>query len=126
MHHFVTLSGVAAVVLVVWAVQLTVLGLHVRYTIRYGINHAATENEEAAVAVAVVAATAVSAIGGGIAFGAGLHATAWGWAQAILAIGTTASYMLLTYATGWNARTWWDKRKTGRTAGAVEAVETAA
>ncbi|MFE3238642.1 hypothetical protein ACFXKJ_41875 [Kitasatospora indigofera] len=126
MHHFVTLSGVAAVLLAAWIVQLTMLALHVRYTIRNGLNDAATENSEFSLALGCVLATAVSAIGGGVAFGAGLHATAWGWAQVILAIGATASHLLLTYATGWNARTWWDRRKTRKTGRTTEAVETTA
>ncbi|MGA5823526.1 hypothetical protein ACPC54_37385 [Kitasatospora sp. NPDC094028] len=126
MHHLVTLSGVAAVVLALWAVQLTVLGLHVRYTIRYGVNDAATENSRFSLQTACVIATLVSAIGGGSAIGTSLKATEWGWAHGILAIGTTASYMLLAYATGWDAKSWWDGRKAGKPGRADEAVETAA
>ncbi|MFI6158166.1 hypothetical protein ACIBCA_36380 [Kitasatospora sp. NPDC051170] len=125
MHHFVALSGVAAVLLVVWTVQLTVLSLHVRHAIRHGVNHALTENSEFTLLVACVIATLVGAIGGGVAFGAGLHATAWGWAQVILAIGTTASYLLLAYATDWNAKTWWAKRKTRKSSRVGEVAETA-
>jgi len=126
MHHLVTLTGVAAVALALWAVQLTVLALHVRYTIRYGVNDPATENREFALLAASVLATLLSAACGGGAIGTGLKATGWGWANAILAIGTTASYLLLAYATDWEARTWWDKRKTRKTGSAVEAVETTA
>ncbi|MEV7782745.1 hypothetical protein [Kitasatospora sp. NPDC088351] len=127
MHNLVALSGVAAVLLAVWAVQLAVLGLHVRHTIRHGVNRVATADAEFALQFACGIATLVSAIGGGVAFGAGLHATAWGWAQAILAIGTTASYMLLAYATDWDAKAWWHKRtsKADLSDLSDEAVETA-
>jgi hypothetical protein len=126
MHHFVTLSGVAALLLAVWAVQLTVLALHVRYAIHHGVNDPATENSEFALLVACVITTLLSAIGGGGAIGASLKAAQWGWAHAILAIGTTASYLLLSYATDWEARTWWDKRKARKTGRPAEAVETTA
>ncbi|MCX5216137.1 hypothetical protein OG689_44185 [Kitasatospora sp. NBC_00240] len=126
MHHLVTLSGLAALVLALWAVQLTVLALHIRYTIHHGINDAATENSEIALGAACVVVTVLSAAGGGNAISAGLNAPQWGWTHAILAIGATASYLLLTYATGWNSRTWWDKRKTRRTSRTAEAVETTA
>ncbi|MFE2352372.1 hypothetical protein [Kitasatospora cineracea] len=126
MHHLVILSGVAAVVLVLWAVQLTVLALHVRYAIHHGVNNPATENSESALQVACVIATLLSAIAGGGVIGDSLHAAEWGWAQAFLAIGITASYLLLSYATDWNARTWWDKRKEHKAGQTVEAAETAA
>ncbi|MFI9788503.1 hypothetical protein ACIHEI_34065 [Kitasatospora sp. NPDC051984] len=126
MHHFVTLTGVAAVVLALWAVQLTVLVLHVRYTIRYGVNDPATENSEFALLAASVIATLLSAGCGGGAIGTSLQATAWGWADAILALGTTTAYLLLAYATDWQARTWWEKRKARKTGSAGEAAETTA
>ncbi|MQS17883.1 hypothetical protein F7Q99_38280 [Streptomyces kaniharaensis] len=125
MHHFVTLSGVAAVLLAVWAVQLTVLALHLRYAIHHGVRTSFTNSSEEALQIACFVATLVSAIGGGVAFGAGLHATAWGWAQVILAIGTSVSYQLLVYATGWDMKTWWHKRKTGKAGGTEGVVETA-
>ncbi|MET8629789.1 hypothetical protein ABZW30_39725 [Kitasatospora sp. NPDC004669] len=40
-------------------------------------------------------------------------------------LGTTASYMLLAYATDWDAKTWWHKRKTRNADRADEVVETA-
>ncbi|WP_031077751.1 hypothetical protein [Streptomyces sp. NRRL WC-3742] len=126
MHHLVTLSGLAAVVLALWAVQLTMLALHVRYAIHNGVSDPTTENAEFALLVACVIATLLNAACAGGAIGASLNATQWGWAHAILAIGTTASYLLLTYATDWDARTWWDKRKTHETDSTAEAVETAA
>ncbi len=125
MHHLVLLSGTIAVVLALWAVQLTVLALHVRYAILHGANDLATDSEMALVFAGGIV-TLLSAIGGGSAIGASLKASQWGWAHAILVIGTTASYLLLTYATGWNARTWWDKRKTHKTGRTAEAVETTA
>ncbi|MEU9044568.1 MULTISPECIES: hypothetical protein [unclassified Kitasatospora] len=125
MHNLVTLSGVAAVLLALWAIQLTVLSLHLRHTIRHGVSHTLIDNSEFSLLTACGIATLLSAIGGGTAFGAGLHATAWGWAQAILAIGTTASYLLLTYATDWDAKTWWHKRKTGKAGRADGIVESA-
>ncbi|MFF1908243.1 hypothetical protein [Kitasatospora sp. NPDC058218] len=122
MHHFVTLSGVAAAIVALWAVQLTMLALHLRHTIHHGINDPANENREFALVTACVIATVLNAAGGGGAVGDGLNATAWGWTLAILAVGTTASYLLLTYATNWDARTWWDERKNkaGSADGAVE------
>ncbi|MFG3229709.1 hypothetical protein ACGF07_33685 [Kitasatospora sp. NPDC048194] len=126
MHHFVALSGVAAILLAVWAVQLTVLGLHLRYTIHHGVRTiSAIDHSEETLQIACFVTTVVSAIAGGVAFGVGLHATAWGWAQVILAIGTSVSYMLLAYATGWDAKTWWGKRKTGKASRADGVIESA-
>jgi hypothetical protein len=126
MHHLVTLSGIAAVVLALWAVQLTVLALHVRYAIHHGVRAGLTEDAEFALLAACVIVTLCSAIGGGSGIGASLKASQWGWAHGILAIGTTASYLLLTYATDWDAETWWNKRKTRKTGRTAEAVETTA
>ncbi|MBD0675457.1 hypothetical protein [Streptomyces sp. CBMA156] len=120
MHHLVTLSGIAAVALALWAVQLTVLALHVRYAVRRGIRTGHVEDGEFALLVACAVVTLASAAGGGGAIGASLQAPQWGWAHAIPAIGTTASYLLLAYATDWDAKTWWDKRKSARTAEAAE------
>ncbi|MET8704211.1 hypothetical protein ABZW10_35975 [Kitasatospora sp. NPDC004723] len=125
MHDFVALSGVAAVLLAVWAVQLTTLALHLRYTIHHGVRSTGIYDSEEGLQVACFVATLVSAIGGGVAFGVGLHATAWGWAQVILAVGTSMSYMLLVYATEWDAKAWWERRKdreTGQAEGALETV----
>ncbi|MGA5823697.1 hypothetical protein ACPC54_38265 [Kitasatospora sp. NPDC094028] len=126
MHYLVTLSGVIALLLALWAVQLTVLGLHVRYTIHHGVRAGLTEDAEFALLAACVIVTLCSAIGGGNCIGASLKATEWGWAHGILALGTTASYLLLTYATHWDAETWWDKRKTRKAGRIAEAVETTA
>ncbi|MEU4118934.1 hypothetical protein AB0F71_31130 [Kitasatospora sp. NPDC028055] len=125
MHHFVTLSGVAAVLLALWAVQLTMLALHVRYTIRNGVGDGITEDSEIALLFGVGIATVLSAAGGGGAIGSGLHAIAWGWADAVLALGTTASYLLLTYATDWDAEEWWNKRRSRKAGPAAEGAETA-
>ncbi|GLW58104.1 hypothetical protein [Kitasatospora phosalacinea] len=123
MHHLVTLSGLAAVVLALRAVQLTVLALHVRYAIHHGIGNV-TDSEFALLCASGII-TLISAIGGGNAITATTHASQWGWAHGILAVGTTLAYILLSYATDWSARTWWDKRtarKAGHTAEAVEAT----
>ncbi|MFJ4192109.1 hypothetical protein [Kitasatospora sp. NPDC089509] len=122
MHHLVTLSGIAAVVLALWAVQLTVLALHARYTVHHGIRAGFTEDAEFALLAACVIVTLSSAIGGGSGIGAILKATPWGWAHGILAIGTTASYLLLSYATDWDAKAWWDRRKTGKAGPTDEAT----
>ncbi|MFD4659684.1 hypothetical protein ACFWP2_29115 [Kitasatospora sp. NPDC058444] len=126
MHHLVTLSGAAAVVLALWTVQLTVLALHVRYAIHHGVRAGHTKDPEFALLVAAVVVTLASAIGGGSAIDASFHATQWGWAHGILAIGATASYLLLTYATEWDAKTWWHQRKTSKTESTAEAAETTA
>ncbi|OKI95084.1 hypothetical protein [Kitasatospora sp. CB01950] len=126
MHHLVTLSGVAALVLALWAVQVTVLALHVRYAIHHGVNDPVTMDSEIALLFVCGIVTLLSAAGGGSAIGTSFHAVQWGWAHAVLAIGTTVSYMLLSYATGWEARTWWDNRKTRKAGHAVEAAETTA
>ncbi|MER7848347.1 hypothetical protein ABTZ03_30925 [Kitasatospora sp. NPDC096077] len=126
MHHFVTLSGVAAVVLALWAFQLTVLALHARYTVHHGARLGFLEDAEFALLAVCVIVTLGSAIGGGSGIGASLKAAQWGWAHGILAVGTTASYLLLTYATDWDAKAWWDKRTTGEAGPDAEAVETTA
>lgn len=126
MHHLVVLSGVVAVVLALWAVHLTVLALHVRYAIHHGVNDPAITDREFSLLAACILVTLLSAIGGGSAIGASLNADQWGLAHAILAVGTTASYLILSYATGWKARVWWDRRKGGKADRAVEAVETTA
>ncbi|MFC8454706.1 hypothetical protein [Kitasatospora sp. NPDC057223] len=128
MHHVVVLSGLAALVLALWALQLTVLALHVRFAIHNGVSRGLSDDVEFGLLVVCAIVTLGSAIGGGSAIGASLNATQWGWAHAILAAGVTVSYLLLTYATEWDAETWWEKRKTrrtGHTAEATEAVEAA-
>ncbi len=124
MHHLVTLSGLAAVVLALWAVQLTVLALHIRYAIHHGIGE--ITDSEFALLFASGIITLLSAIGGGNAITATTHASQWGWAHGVLAIGATLAYMLLSYATDWSARNWWDKRKERKTGHSVEAAETVA
>ncbi|WP_405021714.1 hypothetical protein OHV05_37675 (plasmid) [Kitasatospora sp. NBC_00070] len=78
MHHVVTLSGLGALILAFWAVQLTTLALHVRYSIRHGIARGLGDNTEFALITACVIATLASAVGEGNAISASLNATQWG------------------------------------------------
>ncbi len=126
MHQFVALSGLAALVLALWAIQLTVLALHVRHSIHNSVRSPLSEDGEFALVVAIVIATLASATGGGSAIGAGLNATEWGWAHGILAVGASAAYLLLRYATAWDAKTWWEKRKTRKAAETTESAEATA
>ena len=126
MHHVVALSGLAALVLALWALQLTVLALHVRFAIHNGVSRGLSDDAEFGLLAACTVVTLGSAIGGGSAISASLNAAQWGWAHAILAIGVTASYLLLTYATEWDAETWWEKRKAHKTGHTAEAAESTA